>query len=172
MKNELVTIGTIRGTHGYRGLVKVVPLTDFPQRFKNLKHVMINCHGHVKVYDIESVKPYKEVYLIKLKGIDSSENAAEYKNALLQIKESDIYPLPEGYYYHFQLEGLSVYDIEKGFLGKIKEIIETGANDVYVIDSEKNGEILIPAIKDVIINIDLEQNKMEIKLLPGLTDEK
>ncbi|MDD2585852.1 MAG: ribosome maturation factor RimM [Syntrophomonadaceae bacterium] len=172
MNKEHVTIGKIRGTHGIRGLVKVSPLTEFPQRFKNMHYVMLNRNGDIGSFDIESVQPYKDVYLMKFKGIDSSETAAEYRNALLQIDESDVYPLPEGYYYHFQLEGLSVYDTEKGLLGTIKMIIETGANDVYVIASDKYGEILIPAIKEVILAVDLEQQMMQVKLLPGLIEEK
>lgn len=172
MNKEMVTIGKIRGAHGIRGLVKVSPLTDFPRRFKNLHYVMLNRNGNISSFDIESVQPYKDVYLMKFKGIDSSEAASEYRNALLQIDESDVYPLPEGYYYHFQLEGLSVYDKEKGFLGTIKMIIETGANDVYVIASDKYGEILIPAIKEVILAVDLGQKMMQVKLLPGLIEEK
>ena len=79
--------------------------------------------------------------------------------------------MPEGYFYHFQLQGLSVYDVEKGLLGELTDIIETGANDVYVVDSPQYGEILIPAIKDVILAVKLEEKLMEINLLPGLIED-
>ncbi len=166
--DELICIGKIVGTYGYKGLVRVVSLTDFPERFKRLQRVKISKHDKVLELAVDSVKPYKNYYLFKFKGIESKEAAADYNNAFLQVDDSQLYPLPEGYFYHFQLKGLDVYDTENGSLGKLKEIIETGANDVYVISSVKFGTILIPAIKDVIIDVDLPKNKMWVKLLPGL----
>ncbi|HZK00776.1 MAG TPA: ribosome maturation factor RimM, partial [Tissierellaceae bacterium] len=82
-----------------------------------------------------------------------------------------VYPLPEGYYYHFQLEGMDVYDDKLGHLGKLTDVLETGANDVYIVKSEKYGEILIPAIKQVIKAVDVETNIMRVELLEGLIDE-
>jgi len=165
---ELINIGQITGTYGYAGMVKVVPLTNFPGRFKNLERIKINKQGQIFELYVESVKPYKKFYLFKFKGIESKETAREYQNAFLQIDESELYPLPDGYFYHFQLEGLAVYDIKRGFLGELKEVLETGANDVYIIESGRYGEILIPAIRNVIIDVDLEKKKMQVKLLPGL----
>lgn len=169
---DLISIGKIAGTYGYEGLLKVIPLTDFPERFLKLTTVKIQKGDQIREVAIESVKSYKgSGYLFKFQGIDSSETGREYQNALLRIDESELYPLPAGYYYHFQLEGMAVYDEEKGFLGKLKEILETGANDVYVVASEKYGDILIPAIKEVIAEINLDAKEMKVKLLPGLIDE-
>lgn len=168
--SELVSIGRIVGTHGYKGTVKVEPLTDFPQRFKDLKQVKLSRGGKTTERIIESCSPYKGMMLMKIQGIDSLEEAQAYRNALLGIEEKEIYPLPPGYYYHFQLEGLAVYDREKGYLGLLKEVLETGANDVYLVDSEAYGEILIPAIKEVILEIDLPSKRMSVKLLEGLLD--
>lgn len=168
--DEMVAIGKIIGTFGFKGTVKIALLTDFPERFKGLQKVRLYGGKINQDFEIEEAKAHNNMYLIKFKGIESKEEAAKYKNVLLMVHESEVYPLPEGYYYHFQLKGLKVYDEEKGFLGELKEILETGANDVYVVASEEYGEILLPAIKSVIKEVNLEENMMKIKLLPGLID--
>ncbi len=170
LDSNLVSIGKIVGTFGYRGQVRVLPLTDFPARFKDLKEIRLCFGDKIKILTVEETKPHNDIFLIKLESIDSKESAQEYKNALLRVTEDEIYPLPEGYYYHFQLKNIDVYDKKLGFLGKLVDILETGANDVYVIKSEEYGEILIPAIKQVIKNIDIKTNKMLVELLEGLID--
>lgn len=169
--DELVAIGRVSGTYGYAGWLKVIPLTDFPERFYKLDKVILNQGGRLPIFPIDGVKAYKNYYLFKFEGIDVVETAREFQNALLQIEECDLYPLPEGYFYHFQLQGLSVYDAEKGFLGELKDVIETAANDVYIVDSPRYGEILIPAIKEVVQAIKLEEMRLEIKLLPGMIED-
>ncbi len=170
MDSNLVSIGKIVGTFGYRGLVRVLPLTDFPERFNNLKEISL-CHGDkIQIMAVEETKPHNEIFLIKLASIDSKESAQEYKNALLKVNEDEVYPLPKGYYYHYQLKNIDVYDKKLGFLGKVVDILETGANDVYVINSKEYGEILVPAIKQVIKDIDIKTNKMSVELLEGLVD--
>jgi len=170
MDTELISIGRIVGSHGYKGTVKVELLTDFPERFKDLKKVKL-CQGKKTVeMTVESSGQYKSLILMKIQGIESKEEAQLYRNALLCVNEDEIYPLPEGCYYHFQLVGLAVYDMEKGYLGVLKEVLETGANDVYVVDSETYGEILIPALKQVILEVDLAAKKMQVKLLDGLLE--
>ncbi|MBO8158650.1 ribosome maturation factor RimM [Thermosyntropha sp.] len=169
-REEMVAIGRIVGTFGFKGTLKIAPLTDFPERFKKLKKVRL-CGSKINMeFEVEEAREHNNLYLLKFKGIESKEEAAKYKNAFLMIDESEVYPLPEGYYYHFQLKGLEVYDEEKGFLGELTDILETGANDVYVVVSEQYGEILLPAIKEVIKEVDLKNNKMEVKLLPGIID--
>ncbi len=171
MKEEdLINIGKIVGTYGYQGMVRIMPLTDFPERFKKQKTVILWKNGKGSKVMVEAARSYKESYLLKLQGIDSMEAAKDYCNALLKIDESQLYPLPADHYYHFQLQGLSVYDEEKGFLGELGEVLETGANDVYVVQSPEYGEILLPAIKDVILEVDLEEKIMRVRLLPGLID--
>ena len=168
--NELVSIGRIVGTHGYKGALKVMPLTDFPERFKNLQQIDLTQGQKVTRHKVESCGQYKDMMLMKLEGIDDLETAQMYRNALLGVEEKDIFPLPPGYFYHFQLVGLAVYDTEKGYLGVLQEVLETGANDVYAVDSEVYGEILLPAIQQVILDIDLDAKKMTVKLLDGLLD--
>lgn len=169
---DLVSIGKISGTHGYKGTVKVVPLTDFPERFKGLKRVFLHKAGVVTQVDIESVLVQNQVILIKIHGIESKEEAQTYRGSLLMVEEKDVYPLPQGVYYHFQLVGLAVHDSQRGYLGAVTEILETGANDVYLVNSPQYGEILIPAIRDVIENIDLDRGEMRVTLLPGLIDDE
>jgi 16S rRNA processing protein RimM len=168
---DMVSIGKIVSTYGYQGVVKVTPLTDFPERFNNLENITISRQGKIEEMTIEKVKPYNNLFLLKFAGIDTKEKADEYRGALLMVDENQVFPLPEGYYYQFQLIGLQVYDQEKGLLGQLKDIIETGANDVYVVQGEKYGEVLIPAIKQVILDVDLEQKQMQVKLLPGLIED-
>ena len=168
--NELIKIGKITGTHGYKGTVKVELLTDFPQRFKNMKTVKISQRNTVVEMTIEACNSHQGKLLMKFKGIDSIEEADKYRNAFLNVAADEVYPLPEGSYYHFQLIGMKVYDLEVGYLGELTDILETGANDVYVVKSEVYGEILIPAIKEVISEVDLNSLCMQVKLLPGLLE--
>ena len=167
---DLINIGKIVGTYGYQGMVRIIPWTDFRERFKKLKTVILWQNGKGRKVTVETARPHQDVYLLKLQGIDSREAAQDYRNALIKIDESQLYPLPEDYYYHFQLQGLSVYDEEKGLLGELTEVLETGANDVYVVQSPEYGEILLPAIKDVILEVNLEEKIMRVSLLPGLID--
>ncbi len=169
---ELVKIGKIIGTHGYKGTVRVELLTDFPQRFKKMKTVKVSQRNSVVEMIIETCSSHQGRLLIKFQGIDSIEEAEKYRNAFLNVSADEVYPLPEGSYYHFQLIGMKVYDLELGYLGELTDILETGANDVYVIKSEVYGEILIPAIKEVIDEVDLNTLSMQVKLLPGLLEVK
>lgn len=118
--------------------------------------------------EVEASRPHQHGYVLKLKGIETPEEARTLNHVLLQIEETEVYPLPKGVYYHFQLEGLEVIDVKRGPLGILSEILETGANDVYVVNSPRFGEILIPALKEVILKIDLDSARMEVALLPGL----
>ena len=170
--NDLVTIGRIAGTHGYKGTVKVVPLTDFPERFQSLQQVYLNHAGVVRPVVVESAVPQNKMVLVTLRGLESKEDALTFRGALLMVEEKDVYPLPDGVYYHFQLVGLQVIDSQHGELGKLAEVMETGANDVYLVQSPEYGEILIPAIGEVIQSVDLEQGVMKVTLLPGLLDRE
>jgi 16S rRNA processing protein RimM len=171
LADELINIGIISGVYGYKGEVKIAPLTDYPERFEQLNGVILSdFHGVRAQEEIEYVKFNNNHIYLKFAGIDTKEEAVKYKGAYVQISEGQLFPLPEGVYYQFQLLGLRVFDAEKGCLGILRDIIETGANDVYVIDSEDYGEILIPAIKQVVRKIDLEEGVMQICLLPGLVD--
>lgn len=170
MDQEMISVGEICGTYGYRGELKVIPLTDFPERFAKMSEVWVDKNGKMRLLHIDSVKPYKQFYLFKFKGLDSKEEAALLFHGHLKVEEKDLSPLPDGSYYIFQLIGLEVVDEERGSLGKLVDVLQTGANDVYVVQGQSYGEVLIPAIKDVILGVDMDQKRMQVKLLPGLLD--
>lgn len=169
--DDMIGIGRVAGTFSFDGTLRVFPTTDFPERFKKMKKVKLERGGKIEEYAVESARPHKGMYLLKLGGIDSMEKALEYKNAQVVIGQDELMPLPAGEYYHFQLEGLDVIDEERGLLGKVTEVLGTGANDVYVIQSPKLGEVLIPAIKDVILGVDLAAGEIKVRLLPGLIED-
>lgn len=167
---DLVSIGVIRGAYGLRGEVKVAPLSDFPERFNKLEKVFVVGSGKCTLMNVENTRTSHRTVLVKFRDVNSREFAEGLRGQHLMVPENEVYPLPEGCYYHFQLKGLQVYDQELGYLGILGDILETGANDVYLIKSDRFGEILIPAIKDVVLQVDLQQKEMQIRLLPGLLD--
>ena len=166
----MITIGTMVGTHGVRGVIKVRPTGLFPERFRQLKQVTLVAPGKApEVFPVNGVKMVPPIVHLMLQGIDSLETAKLYKSSLIQVPDTEAYDLPEGYYYHHQLIGLSVIDQKRGELGPLKEILETGAHDVYVVEGA-NKDYLLPAIPQVIHNIDLERGTMLVEMLPGLED--
>lgn len=169
--DELVSVGEICGVFGTEGYVKVRPLTDFPERFNSMREVLIQRGQKVELFKVESICRHGEWLLFKFAGIDSREGARSLNAGLLKVSEAEVFPLPEGSYYIFQLQGLEVYDEEKGFLGVLTDVIQTGANDVYVVKGKRYGEILIPALIEVVKDINLDERRVQVKLLPGLIDE-
>lgn len=169
---DLIKVGKIVGTHGYKGTVKVEPLTDFPERFRKGQKIKISQGLTAADLVLESIGVHQGMLLMRFQGIETKEEAAKYRNSFLNISPDELYKLPEGTYYQFQLIGMRVEDLEQGYLGELIEILETGANDVYVVKSEVHGEILIPAIKSVISRVDVAQGLMQVKLLPGLLGEE
>ena len=158
-----VVIGKIAAPHGVRGEVRIVPLTDFPERFENLKSVFLEDDSKLEV---EFVKHNNKFIIIKFKNINSRNDIETYNGKLLMLNRSDIPPLPKGEYYNFDIIGLEVID-DKGInLGKISEILKTGSNDVYVVDGEK--QILIPALKKVVKEINVNDGFMKVELLEEL----
>jgi len=160
---EFLIVGYILAPWGIRGEVKVEVVTDFPERFAPRKIVYLNA----RPLEIESCHPHKQHLVVKLATIDSVEDAEKLRGQDLTIPRSELYPLPEGQYYTFQIIGLKVVTTEGKLLGRITEIMTTGSNDVYIVEG-KRGEILIPAIEDVVKSIDLAKGKMVIEAIEGL----
>lgn len=160
----LVTIGRILREWGVKGEVVVQPLTFDPKRFSELNEVAVQVQNRIEQKKIRSVRPHKNNLLIAFEGCETPEDARRYRGALIKIKESESPKLPEGVYYHYQIIGLGVYTIDGEYLGKITSIFETASNDVYVVRGEER-EYLIPAIKDVIREINLGAKKMIVKLM-------
>ncbi|MEW6661253.1 MAG: ribosome maturation factor RimM [Bacillota bacterium] len=165
---QKITIGQVLTTHGYQGEIKVMPLTDYPNRFFSMEEVFLVKEGLVRKLGIDSVRPYKQWILLKLKEIQSVEEAKTLKGGLLQVDPEDVVPLPEGHYYHFQLIGLPVFSVAGEELGRLTDIYQTGANDVYAVTSISGKTILIPALKEVVKEIDLKNGKIFVEMMPGL----
>jgi 16S rRNA processing protein RimM len=170
-ETEWATIGKVVALFGVRGELKVRLLTDIPNRFAELDAVHLG-PNHMR-YLIESVRPHKgEIVVLKLAGIDDANIAEPLLNLDLQIPLSKLAKLPADSYYQHDILGLHVYTLDERDLGNIVDIIVTGSNDVYVIKTRDEQQILIPAIKDVIKQIDLIRHTMYIHPLPGLLDDK
>lgn len=167
---EMFTIGKISNTHGVKGELRVIPSTDDITRFERLKSIYV-VSKDVNEYEIETVRYHKNYILLKLKGIDNMSDAELLKNTLIKIERKDTLPLGKDEYYIKDLMDIEVMTEEGRNLGKIVDIIVTGSNDVYVIDSkETSKQMLIPAIKEVIKKVDIENRQMVVKLLEGLED--
>lgn len=164
---SLLEVGQVVNTYGIKGFVKVVPLVDNNNQFKDFETLYIQEKNNICELKVEEVKFSKNLVLLKFKGIETIEQAEELRNFYLQAKRSDI-KLEEGAHFIVDLIGLEVYTEEGILLGKLKEVLKPGANDVYIVENEAKKEILLPAIPDVIKNIDIEENKMIVKLLEGL----
>ena len=161
---QFLQVGAITSTHGIRGEVKVFPTTDDPARFKKLKKVILDTG---KRLEIQSVRFFKQFVIVKFKGIDNINDVEQYKGSSLFVSRENAVSLEENEYYIADLIGMEVFT-EEGHFGIVKDVMETGANEVYIIDSDVHGEVLVPAIKQCIENVDVENGKMQIRLLEGL----
>lgn len=165
---KYLEIGQIVNTFGVKGMVKVKPFTDDINRFDKLKKVYIKSNNIKQKYEIEQVKYHKDMVLIKLKGIENLEQADLLRNSYLMINREEEKPLEEGNYYIVDMIGLEVYTEKGKNLGKLEDIFNTGSNDIYVVKNDLGKQILLPAISDVIKQIDLENKKIIVHLIPGL----
>lgn len=161
-------VGQIVNTFGIKGMVKVMPFTDDIRRFDKLDKVYIEKNKSKKEYKIEEVKYHKNMVLIKFEGIDKIEQAEELRNSYLTVSRDSVEELEEGRYYIVDLLGLDVYTDEQVLLGTLDDIFNTGSNDIYVVKNKEGKQILLPAIEDVIKQVDLENKKIIVHLLPGL----
>lgn len=165
---EMLKVGVITSTHGVRGEVKVFPTTDDPQRFKKLKKVKLDTGKETLPLEIQSVKFFKQFVILKFKGIDNINEIEMYRKCPLYVEREDAVELEEDEYFIADMLGMEVFDEHGEMFGTLKDVMETGANDVYVIDSQAHGEVLIPAIKECILDVDIEARKMKIHLMDGL----
>lgn len=160
-----LAIGRIVAPRGLRGELKVRPETDDPSRFEALRVVYLG--DDRAPFAVRGVRFFKEQVLLQLEGIDSPEQAEAWRDAYIWIPEEEALPLEAGQYYCYQIEGLTVMTVEGEALGRVAEVLSTGANDVYVIRNDRE-EILLPAIRDVIVKVDLANAQLIVKLLDGL----
>lgn len=166
MKN--LEIGQIVNTFGIKGFVKVNPWVNDVTRFDDLKKVYIKIRKELKTLEIEEVKYHKNQVLLKFKGVETVEQAEMLRNAILEIDRKDAIPLEEGEYFIADLLESEVYTDEGEKLGILEDIFNTGSNDIYVVKNELGKSILLPRIKDVFKEIDVENKKIIVHLIEGL----
>ena len=165
---EFLQVGVISSTHGIRGEVKVFPTTDDPARFKKLKNVLLDTGRERLELEVQSVKFFKQFVIVKFRGIDNINDIEKYKGRSLWISREQAVPLEEDEYYIADLIGMEVCLEDGTHFGRLKDVIETGANDVYVVEDTKGQEVLLPAIHECILDVDVENDRMTIHLMKGL----
>ena len=165
---QFLQVGVISSTHGIRGEVKVFPTTDDPNRFKKLKKVILETKKEKLSLEVQGVKFFKQFVILKFKGIDNINDVERYKRCPLYVKREDAVELEEDEYFIADMIGIQVVTEDDEPFGTLKDVMETGANDVYVIDTEEHGEVLVPAIRECILDVDIENQKMKIHLMDGL----
>jgi 16S rRNA processing protein RimM len=161
-------VGIITAPHGLKGEVKVYATTDDVNRFRRLKEVLMEQGGELQAVEIEQVKFHKQFAILKLKGIDSIETAEKYRKRKLYVTRQNAVKLQKDEYFIADLEGLRIVDEEGSDIGILREVIQTGANDVYVIDLTDGRELLLPAIKQCILGVDVTEGWMKVHVLEGL----
>ena len=168
---KLLKVGVISSTHGLKGEVKVFPTTDDVKRFRQLKEVLLDAGDEKTVLQIEQVKFFKQFVILKFKGIDTMEAAEKYRKCSLMVPRSSAVRLSRDEYFIADLIGLTVLDEENAEIGTLYDVIETGANDVYAVRLHSGKEFLLPAIKQCILDVDVESGFIKIHILEGLLDE-
>ena len=164
---DLLKVGVITTTHGVRGEVKVFPTTDDAERFLELEYVLLDTGRELRRLDIKNVRFFKNLVILKFDGIDNINDIEKYKGKDLWIPREEAQELGEDEYYIADLQGLNVVLEDGTEFGTLRDVMETGANDVYIIDSNEHGEVLLPAIKECILDVDLEKNTMTVHLMKG-----
>lgn len=152
-------VGVFANTHGIRGEIKVYPTTDDVSRFRDLKEVILDTKKEPIPLEVEGVKFFKNMVILKFKGIDNINDIEKYKGCDLLVSRENAVPLEEGEFYLADIMRMPVIDEEERELGVIREVLQTGANDVYIIQKKRGGEILLPAIPSCILDIDFENNR-------------
>lgn len=161
-------IGQIVNTFGIKGFVKVNPFVDNISRYDDLKKVYIKKNKELKEMEVEEVKYHKNMVLLKFKGIDKVEDAESLRNSYLEVDRENAIKLREGEYFIADLIGINVFDEKNTLLGKLEDIFNTGSNDIYVVRTEEGKQLLLPAISEVIKEINLKESKIVVHLLEGL----
>ncbi|MBE5971509.1 MAG: 16S rRNA processing protein RimM [Lachnoclostridium sp.] len=167
---NLLRVGVITSTHGVRGEVKVFPTTDDMNRFKKLKTVILDTGKEHKTLNVESVKFFKNMVILKFKGFDNINDVEMWRQKDLLITRDQAVKLSPDENFIVDLIGLTVVTDEGETLGIMQDVLQTGANDVYIVKMASGKEVLLPAIKDCILNVDLEKGEMLVHVLDGLLD--
>ena len=168
-REKLIAIGHIVTTRGIKGELKVLPLTDYPERFKGQQRVYLTKDDTVATVEIENTRYHRGMAIVKFKGYDTIGESEKLKGMSLEVDEADAVKLPSGVYFIHDIVGLKVYSEEEEYLGEVVEVMTTAGNDVYVVEGDR-GEILIPAIHEVVLNMDVATGKMIVRPMEGLIE--
>ncbi|MCI8514720.1 MAG: 16S rRNA processing protein RimM [Lachnospiraceae bacterium] len=168
---DFLRVGVITTTHGIKGEVKVFPTTEDPARFRELKEIWVQTAKGKEKKRIEQVRYFKQFVILKLEGISDIDRALLYKSCDLFVDREHAIPLEEDEYYISDIIGLEVISDEDEKLGVVKDVIQTGANDVYEVLRENGKTVLLPAIRSCILGVDVAKGEMRVHLMEGLLDE-
>ncbi len=167
---ERFQIGVITQTHGLKGEVKVFPTTDDPERFLDLDEIILVTGRSERRLKIRSVKFFKNMVILGFVGLDRIEDVEKLRRASIQIDRKDALPLEEGEYFIPDLIGLRVLAEDESELGTLEDVMQTGANDVYIVKKTDGGELLLPVIEECILEVNLEEGYVKARVLPGLEE--
>ena len=167
---QFLQVGVISSTHGLRGEVKVFPTTDDATRFQTLKNVVLDTGREKLDLEIQSVRFFKQFVIVKFKGIDNINDIEKYKGCTLKVAEKNLSELEDGEFYYHEIIGLDVYENDI-LVGQVKEILQPGANDVWVVKRKGKRDLLLPYIPPVVLNVDVAANRVDVDILEGLDDE-
>ena len=165
---QYLKVGIITSTHGLKGEVKVYATTDSPERYRDLKEVQLRAGREIRNLEIEKVRFFKGTPIVKFKGIDDINDVEKYRRAELYVSREQAVPLEEDEYYIADLIGMTVLEEDGHVLGTLADVMQTGANDVYIVRDSHDRELLIPAIHQCVREVSPEENRIVVSLLPGL----
>jgi 16S rRNA processing protein RimM len=172
MSEKLFTVGKIVNTHGIRGELKIVPETDFPERFaEGSELVIVDAQQKQTPVKVQASRLHKNMYILKFEKYDNINDVEKYKGSLLKIEGKYQEPLDEGEYYYHEIMGCKVITDEGQELGLITEILTPGANDVWVVSRPQKKQLLLPVIDDVILEVNVADKIVRIHLMEGLLEE-
>ena len=163
---EYLVVARVVSPHGIKGEVKAELVTDFPDRFADTEYLYLGA-GHRR-YRLEESRLHDGAVLLKLEGVDSRDEAEGLRGKTVEVPEGEAVDLPPEHYFWYQIIGLRVLEKDGRVLGAVEEILQTGANDVYVVRRPEGEELLLPAIKQVVKSVDLQAGTMTVELMPGL----
>lgn len=162
-------VGKIVNTHGIRGEVRVIPTTDFvEERFAPKAKLYIEMPDENQEVTVQSARPHKGMMIVKFSGFDNINDVEKFRNHQLLVSEEDQEPLEDGAYYYHQIIGLKVKTVDGRELGTIKEILSSGANDVWVVQRPNQKDLLLPKIDDVVKDVNLDDGVVTVELMEGL----
>lgn len=167
---DLLQVGIITGTHGLKGEVKVFPTTDDKQRFLDLEEVLLDTGTELVELKVEYCKFFKQFVFLKFEGFDDINDVEKFKRCPLKVTRENAVPLEEDEYYVADLLGMTILDDSGITIGTLENVIETGANDVYEVLTPDGGRVLLPAIKECILDVDTEEKIILVHMLKGLVD--